>query len=97
MNATQEQIAELANAIAGQAQAIAEGRTSASPHAAAQLILENADTLVAWTMPHEDFIYCCTRCGERSNVNVPASVLSCPKAHRGIGHSWAYLVKNEAV
>ncbi len=48
--ATPDQIAELANAIAGQAEAIAEGRTTASPHAAAQLLLDNIQTLCAWTV-----------------------------------------------
>jgi hypothetical protein len=47
--ATTQQIADLANAIACQAEAIAQGRTTASPHAVARLMADNVDTLLAWT------------------------------------------------
>jgi hypothetical protein len=43
-----QHIAEQANAIAGQAEAIRDGRTSASPLAAAKLLVSNAATLLAW-------------------------------------------------
>jgi hypothetical protein len=49
MKATAQQVADLANAIAGQAEAIAQGCTKASPHAVARLMAENVATLVAWT------------------------------------------------
>lgn len=45
------QIAELANAIALQAEAIATGTTTAGPHAVAQLMASNVELLVAWTTP----------------------------------------------
>jgi hypothetical protein len=43
------QIQSLAATIAGQADAIANNRTSADFHAVAQLIKNNAETLAIWT------------------------------------------------
>lgn len=48
------QIAELANTIALQAEAIAAGTTSAGPHAVAQLMANNVETLLAWTAQEQE-------------------------------------------
>lgn len=48
MAATEQQITELASAIGGQAHAIAQGTLLGTRYAAAQLLRNNVDTLVAW-------------------------------------------------
>ncbi len=46
-----KQIADLARAIAAQAEAIAAG-TNGAPYATARLIADNADTLCTWLADH---------------------------------------------
>lgn len=48
MKATDEQIRELAGAIAAQATAIEEGRVNGPLRAAVKRVRDNADTLLAW-------------------------------------------------
>ena len=48
MRANGEHVRELAQAIANQAQALADGQVEV-PHAAALLIQSNAETLATWT------------------------------------------------
>jgi CO dehydrogenase nickel-insertion accessory protein CooC1 len=51
--ATAAQITELANAVANHAEAIANRTSSADINAVARLLLDNAKTLVQWTMTDE--------------------------------------------
>lgn len=48
--ATEEQITELANSIANQAEAIANRNTTADIHAVTALLLGNVKTLFQWTL-----------------------------------------------
>ena len=54
--ASVEQITDLANTIAQQAEAIRHLNTTADLHAAARLLRSNADTLVAWTLPKKEMV-----------------------------------------
>lgn len=48
-NAHELAVRDMASAIALRAEAIASGKLTGPTHAAAKLILSNAETLVAWT------------------------------------------------
>jgi tRNA nucleotidyltransferase (CCA-adding enzyme) len=54
MSATDEQIRELAEAIANQAQAIADGTVNGSMAAKAKTVRENAETLRVWLAAREE-------------------------------------------
>lgn len=50
---TSKHIAEIANAIALQAEAIAAGTTTGPPAVTAKLLRDNADTLLAWLVTEQ--------------------------------------------
>jgi hypothetical protein len=54
VNEVPTHIADLANTIAGQAEAIRDGRTSARPASAVKLMRHNVETLQAWLEQEQD-------------------------------------------